>query len=230
MRFVLIRHGQSGNNELYERTAGEAGRDPDTVLTDLGRRQARSLADWVAAGGLPWKLTELRCSLMTRAIQTAVPIADALDLPVVADVDLFECVGPYDLLPDGSRVSHPGSARDELIRLSPRLELPSVVGADGWWHSPVEDTKSAYVERASRVVDGLRATKPEDAVVALVTHGWFTQFLLRVLLDIDDMGGWFTVDNTGVTLLQPSRGGSSAGSHELVRLNGLDHLPPEARS
>ena len=179
MRFVLIRHAQSGNNLIVANTGTDAGRHPDTRLTAHGEEQAAALARYAAAPGLPWQLTHLRCSLMARAIQTAAPLAEALDLPLHADPELHECMGPYDVTQDGSRVAHPGSPRSELAGLSQRLVLPAVATEEGWWTRPVEDTEEVYAERARRVIATLRAELPRDATVGLVTHAWFCQYLLR---------------------------------------------------
>ena len=81
MRLVLIRHGQSGNNVIWEQTGSSVGRHPDTPLTDRGHDQARRLAAAIADGALPWRIDAIYTSLMTRAVQTAAPIANALDLP-----------------------------------------------------------------------------------------------------------------------------------------------------
>ena len=51
MRFVVIRHGQSTNNLLWETTGSESGRHPDTPLTETGHRQAE-----LTAGLLPEKV------------------------------------------------------------------------------------------------------------------------------------------------------------------------------
>ena len=74
MRFVVIRHGQSTNNLLWETTGSEAGRHPDTPLTDTGHQQAALLAERIK-GVLPWRIDAIYTSLMARAVQTGAPVA-----------------------------------------------------------------------------------------------------------------------------------------------------------
>lgn len=225
MRLVLIRHAQSGNNLLYAQTGATSGRSPDPGITDLGHEQTRLLAAAVADGVLPWDIDHLYCSLMTRAIQTAVPVAEALDLPVHGHAELFEVRGPYDVDPEsGEDVPHPGAGRDALGAHSDRFVLPYEAGADGWWSGPVEGDPDVPA-RARRVVAGLRATHGPDATVALVTHGYFTQFLLRELLGIEAMTGWFDIHNTSITLLEDDL--DHPGRVHVVRLDWQPHLAPE---
>lgn len=227
MRFVLIRHGQSGNNLLFSTNGDDQGRDPDTLLTPLGEQQAEALAGFATDPGLPWRITHLRCSLMARAIQTAAPLADALDVPLHADEHLHECMGPYDYSPGTrDRVPHPGSARSALAAHSPRLVLPDVATEDGWWTRELEEAEEEYAARAARVVATLRDELPADAVVGLVTHGWFTQYLVRELLGIPAMSGWFAIHNTAVTLLA-DQGGTWSGSVEALKIGWTPHLAPD---
>lgn len=225
MRFVLVRHAQSGNNQIFASTGGEEGRHPDTPLTPHGEEQAAALAAYASSPGLPWRITHLRCSLMTRAIQTAAPLADALDLPLVADPELYECMGPHDYRHGTrERIPHPGSPRSALAGLSPRIVLPDVATEDGWYTGTLEDTQERYAARAARVVASLRATLPEDTTVGLVTHGWFTEYLLRELLEIPDLGGWFSLRNTSVSLLAENPPGREV---EAVQIGWLPHLAPD---
>ncbi len=40
MQLYIIRHGQSFNNALWDRTGGGNGRLPDPHLTEIGQQQA----------------------------------------------------------------------------------------------------------------------------------------------------------------------------------------------
>lgn len=162
MDVVLIRHGQSGNNLIWERTGGSAGRSADPSLTDLGHQQADAVAEALAAGLYGPPPTHLYASLMLRAVQTAAPIAAALDLPLLGHRDIFEVMGPVEH--DGDTTAarpHPGGSRTDLTALTERLVWP---GADapggappegpGWWDGPVEQLEQVP-ERAARVLAGL---------------------------------------------------------------------------
>ena len=71
MRLILVRHGQSQNNQVYAETGGDLGRYPDPKLTDLGRIQAERVAAALASDTVPWRGTHLYASLMLRAIPTS---------------------------------------------------------------------------------------------------------------------------------------------------------------
>src|SRR3954464_6811090 len=174
MRFVLIRHGQSTNNALWAETGAEVGREVDTRLSALGEAQAAALAAYAASPGLPWSLTHLYASPMSRAVQTAAPLADALDLPLKLSQDLFEVGGPYDRLEDtGEQVAHRGSPGSVIAAVSDRVDLPDWVTEEVWWQGEVEREREVYVARADRLVGALRDTHAPDDVLGLVSHGWF---------------------------------------------------------
>lgn len=215
MRFVLIRHGQSTNNLLWAQTRATEGRLPDTPLTDLGHEQARRLADALAGGVLPWKLTHLYTSLMTRAVQTAAPIAEALDLPLHTRVDGFEVGGPFDEDAGGNRTHHPGANRSALLEVSPRLQLADDIAEEGWWKGPYE-TADAVPARAKKLVAEMREAHGPDDVVGLVTHGFFTQFLLLELLAVESSSVWFTIHNTAVSVVADTVGEDSGYTYDVV--------------
>ena len=83
MHLYMIRHGQSYVN-LKDWDKGNS----DEGLTDLGQRQAAALAAW-----LPHHLEHidvLYASTMQRARETAVPLANAYDIPIQFDDRLRE--------------------------------------------------------------------------------------------------------------------------------------------
>src|SRR6476646_5188364 len=90
MRLVLVRHGQSEGN-----ARGILQGRMDFGLTDLGRAQAEATARYLAGGR---KVERLRSSPLTRAMETAQPIAAALGLevepePALAEYDMGEASG-----------------------------------------------------------------------------------------------------------------------------------------
>lgn len=223
MRFVVIRHGQSANNLLYEQTGGSVGRHHDPGLTDLGHTQAARLAQVAADGVLPWRITQIHTSLMTRAVQTAAPVADALDLPLHGHLDAYEIGGPFVEDDDGVRTAHPGAAADALQAVSDRLLLPATIEADGWFPGPFEDGEHLAATRAQRLVAGLREQHDDQDVIALVTHGAFFQHLFRAFLEIETMTGWVVKHNTALSLFadEPHTGGATVTAH---RIDWMPHL------
>lgn len=221
MRFVVIRHGQSGNNLLWEQTGSEAGRHPDTPLTETGHEQAKLLAESIERL-LPWRIDTIYTSLMARAVQTAAPIAEALDLPLIGRTDLFEVGGPFDLDEDEQRIPHPGATADELFELCDRLALPPAASSRGWWTGPVENETDGPTDRARNLVADIRGRNDEDATVALVSHGYFSQFLFREFLGIREMPGWVEIHNTSLTVYEDS---PEFQSCRALRVNWTPHLP-----
>ena len=78
---LFIRHGQSECN-LSRRFAGWI----DTPLTELGRKQAQS----VATALQKYLVTRIYSSPLSRSIQTAKPTADLFGLEVIPEPDLCE--------------------------------------------------------------------------------------------------------------------------------------------
>lgn len=227
VRLVLIRHGQSGNNLLWEHSGSEVGRHPDTPLTARGHEQASRLAVAIRAGVLPWRIDVLYTSLMTRAVQTAAPLAEALDLPLHT-LDIFESGGLFEEDPDtGERTAYPGANRSGLLALSPRLDLADDIGEHGWWRRDVE-RDDEHLARAQRVLREVTTRHPDDAVIALVTHGHFTQYLVRVFLGIEAIRGWIAIDNTAVTLMETRT--DYPDSPLAVRINWTPHLSEDERT
>ncbi len=224
MRFVLIRHGQSTNNALWAENGNEVGRDVDTRLSTLGEKQAAALAAYATSPGLPWALTHLYASPMARAVQTAAPLADALDLPLVLNRDLFEVGGPYDLVDGtGEQVAHPGSGSSVIAALSDRVLLPDWLTEDGWWKGEVERERAVYVARADRLLGALRDTHDPGDVVGLVSHGWFGNVLIGRLLGIEDIKGHFELANTSISLVEDTEQGVP-WEVTAIRINWLPHL------
>ena len=222
MRFVVIRHGQSGNNLLWETTGSESGRHPDTPLTDTGHQQAALLAKNLKAV-LPWRVDAIYTSLMARAVQTAAPVAAALDLPLIGRTDMFEVGGPFELnLATLERSPYPGASAAELRALSDRIVLPDGATAHGWWKGPVENETDGPVNRARRLITDIRAKHHDNTTVALVSHGYFSQFLFREFMSIDSMPGWVEIHNTSLSLYEDS---PEFQSCRALRINWTPHLP-----
>lgn len=80
----MVRHGQTAAN-VARIIQGQT----DTVLTDEGLNQASALADWFARRGGP-AFGALVSSPLSRTLQTAAPLAAALELSVREDAAWME--------------------------------------------------------------------------------------------------------------------------------------------
>ena len=111
MELYLIRHAQSENNALYASSGSFEGRHIDPTLSKKGQAQANLLARFLARGEPSVKtdeydtfnrrgfdITHIYCSLLRRSIETALAISKTLNLPAVADNDLHEWGGVFEIV------------------------------------------------------------------------------------------------------------------------------------
>jgi len=144
----LARHGESDWNAA-NRFQGHS----DRPLTDLGREQARGLADLVAAENVE----AIYASPLSRALETARIVAARTGLGVVVDEGLREV----------DTGSWSGLSRAEVRERYPEGFQRWITGGAGW-----EDGES-YEEMAERVlaaVNRIAAAHPGGRVL-LVSHG-----------------------------------------------------------
>ncbi len=238
MRFYFIRHAQSANNALWDRTGASKGRSMDPEVTEMGKRQAVLLARFLCQGqpgqaGLDgsdpqnvagFGITHLYCSLMERAVYTASQIGEALDLPVHAWVDLHEEGGIYlDDETTGEFMGLAGSNRAYFMTHYPRLVLPESLGEDGWWNRPFE-AYELRTPRARRVLEELLITHGStDDRVAVISHGGFYNHLMAAVLGLPGIGNpWFRMNNCAITRIDFLQEGVV-----VVYQNRLDYMPRE---
>ena len=241
MKLYLIRHAESTNNAIVWRTGLYKDWVPDPGLTEIGHQQAERLAQLLASQfGEPLQpppskqtefgITHLYCSLMTRAILTAMPIAEACGLRLMALDNIFERGGIFKINQDSIRVGLPGPTRHYFRERFPTLILPESVGDRGWYDRPFE-TESMFLERMKKVVPEIinRHAETKDTV-ALVTHGDFIDQFVNQLMGVERHPknyesifqiNWF-FSNASI-----SRISFITGSPIVVYLNRLDHLSPE---
>jgi broad specificity phosphatase PhoE len=233
MQLYIIRHAQSTNNALDDQQ--HRVRDPE--LTQLGECQAELLAQHLAAGvelappryradqegGLGYGITCLYCSPMWRALQTAQPVEKALGLRPHVWTDIHEEGGIYLDSPDGrSRVGYPGRTRQEIEAAYPSYVLPEDITKYGWWNRGFEE-KDAFHARAGRVAAKLREWAPSEERIALITHGGFTDALLKALFDdLPNPHVFYHHHNTAIT-----RVNLVDGHIDVQYVNRVDHLPPD---
>lgn len=230
----MIRHAQSTNNALDDQTA----RTEDPRLTEMGWQQAQRLADYLAAQRLSaaaaardgnefnqqgYAFTRLLVSPMTRALQTAQVLADALALTPEVWADTFEVGGIYlDYGPPVGEVGLPGRARADLQAEFPRARLSDDIGAEGWWGRNRE-TRPESLLRAGRVVARLAAWAAHDERVCLVTHGAFSDRLIKAYCQQPLDGVAYFMVNTAISRVDVP----PAGRIMVRYLNRCPHLPAD---
>ncbi len=238
MRLYLIRHGQSVNNALAEEDRYERERLQDPPLTEIGEQQAELAAQYLETildapgrAGEPVGITHLYCSAMKRALQTARPIARALNLTPEVWVDIHEIGGIFLAGEDDSVQGFPGMTRAEIQAEFPGTRLPEAVTDAGWWDVSVgRETPAHFVSRAVRVAMALRERERTDERIALVSHGAFLDALIKALLHQspkppDDL--FYGHYNTAMTRIDFNEGRFAMNIHYM---NRVSHLPPDLRT
>jgi broad specificity phosphatase PhoE len=156
---ILLRHGQSEFNLLFTQTRRDPG-IADPVLTPLGHEQAVAAAQSLAGEGI----RRIVVSPYRRAIQTALPVARRLGLPVtitpvVRERYAFTC----DI----------GSPRTELAMAFPELDFAHL--EEVWW--PPEEEPADQVEGRAALFRAEMAALEDWSRTLVVTHWGFIMAL-----------------------------------------------------
>jgi 2,3-bisphosphoglycerate-dependent phosphoglycerate mutase len=234
MQLYIIRHAQSTNNALGD----ERFRDRDPGLTELGQRQAEILAEHMVTGierqpaslergehlQPGYGITRLYCSPMWRALQTTQPVGRALNLRPHVWTDIHEQGGIYLDAGDGrGRIGYPGKTRQEIEAAFSDYVLPDDITQDGWWNRGFEE-RDDFHARARRVAEQLQTWATLDERIALITHGGFTDALLKALFGhLPSRHLFHFHHNTAITHLD-FFDAERLGIHYI---NRVDHLPPD---
>ncbi|HAL16328.1 MAG TPA: hypothetical protein DCP32_06140 [Anaerolineaceae bacterium] len=239
MQLYFIRHAQSENNQKWSDSGSNLGRFADPGITDLGKRQAQALAEFIANRQLvtaasPYDetnagrigLTHIYTSLMARAVLTANTVAEKIDLKLVGLEDAHEGGGVY--LEDeetGELNGQPGKTPEELKSLSDRLVLPEL-NPNGWWNRPLE-VREERVARARRLLASLLEQHGGTGDrIALFSHAAFFNYFLAAVFELDQRPPvWVYLNNTGI-----SRFDFNGEENALVYSNRTEHLTPNLLS
>jgi 2,3-bisphosphoglycerate-dependent phosphoglycerate mutase len=248
MELYFIRHGQSVNNANWN--SADFQESPDPALTETGHEQAGILAeflkknqtitnekDWNLQNRYGFGLTHIYTSLMERAAFTAAPIAQALDIPLIAWKEIHEEGGIYSRSDrrsgpvDTSNIQGlPGRPRSFFMENFRTLVLPDDLDETGWWNRAFEAEEERQ-PRADQVFAELLARhkdqkgRPEHRV-AFVSHGGFFMRLLCAMLKLPwrqaahGLRSWFTLNNCSI-----SRFDIYGEELSISYLNRTDHLP-----
>lgn len=241
MELYFIRHGQSQNNARWDNPNYEES--PDPALTEIGHEQAGLLAEflkknqtitdenvWNIQNRYGFGLTHIYTSLMERAAYTAAPIAQALDIPLIAWKEIHEEGGIYNRDKNSDVLTLPGRPRSYFTENFRTLTLPDDLDETGWWNRPFEAEEERQ-PRADQVFAELIARhkdqegQPEHRV-ALVSHGGFYMRLISAILRLTwrqaalGMKSWFILNNCSI-----SRFDIYKEEINIAYLNRTDHLP-----
>jgi len=196
---LLVRHGESEWNRI-----GRIQGWSDSPLSELGREQARRLAERLARE----PISAIYASPLARAAQTAQIIAERLGLEVTFDPRLREYgVGELE-----------GLTREELAEHYPHI-LAAWQEGDTWVALPGEEGRQAFVERIWEAMQDIIRRHPDDAVAVVAHGGTVAVFLMRLLGLSPRRLSPFFFENASVTevILGSSR-------PRITKLNDTCHL------
>ena len=250
MHFYFIRHGQSENNALWDRTGSSLGRSVDPELTEVGRQQVELLAKFLTRHSpisaadeydphnrMGFGITHLYTSLMLRAVITGTVIAEALDLPLLGWVDIHEAGGIYVLNEEtDERIGLPGNNRVFFETHYPLLTIPESVGEAGWWNRPFEEYEQVPFRARRALTELIKNHGNTDDKVAIISHGGFYNIFINQLLNCfqpDDgeeqaRGSdqwslnkhWFLLNNIAITRID-----FIEDEINVVYMNRIDFIP-----
>lgn len=188
VKFIIVRHGYSEFNKEH-RFSGQA----DIALDGIGHSQARSVAKFVLEN---FHIDTVYSSDLLRAYDTAMPLAEALQLPIVKDIELRELdVGEWEgMLITEVAEKYPDSFN--IYKTNIGLARP--------------DGGESYPELAKRVSDAFAkiAKKNEGKTVLVATHGGVIRALRCAWLGIqrEEYQNVPHVPNASITIAEYSDG------------------------
>jgi len=201
--FLLIRHGEND----YVKTGRLAGRLPEVHLNEKGRAQANLLAEKLASA----PVKAVYSSPLERALETAAPIAAAINLPVIENAGLIEM--DY------------GEWQNQKLKGLSRLKIWKLVqAAPSVMRFPSgERFAEAQMRIANTLLDILSCFEPKDVIIC-VSHADPIKLAVAYFIGLPlDMFQRLSVSPASITILAL---GESGG--RLVALNaqaGFDFEP-----
>lgn len=201
----LARHGESLLN-----AHGAGGVDCD--LTALGQAQSERLADRLA----PARPRAIYASPYARAIQTALPLARRLGLPIRLRYELCEF---HHTVSDALLGFQPPSP-DELAARYPDAAIDAESPINAAW-PPINESREGVATRLRRFADEMKArwTAREDVIVCISHGSPIARMIDGWLSDSAGPAFRFIIDNAALSSLR-----YLAGVRSLVCLNETSHL------
>ena len=202
-QLVVIRHGESN----FNRERRWQGQSQDAILNELGWRQAECVAD-ALRGSQP---AALFSSDLTRAMQTAVPVAAAVDLPIYCERRLREI--------DSGRWTNRPSAEvqlEEPERVRAWNEAPATT-------SPTEGETLAEAQQRILAFVNEQAPRYGGQTVVVGTHGAILQTLMAAALGLPLERLWLDTPAPNGAIVRIEW---DSGRLRLVGPPSVEHLAP----
>ncbi|MCH2425665.1 MAG: histidine phosphatase family protein [Acidimicrobiales bacterium] len=196
MELLLIRHALPTTVDNRD-----TGREADPDLSNLGRRQAAALADWLCTGPTAEPVDAVYASPKARAVQTVAPLAERLGLEVAIEPLVNEYdAGEPEYVPM-ERLRALGDPRWGAIMAGEDLDDP-------------ESFRDQVVVGMERII----AANP-GRTVAVGCHGGVVAAYLSHVLGTDRVM-FFEARYTAISRVAAS----SSGHRSLRSVNELGHL------
>ena len=202
-RLFLVRHGQSAGN-----AEGRFGGHSPTPLSELGKRQAETTARALAKE----KITAIYSSDLHRAVETAEPLAQILDLPIIKTAAFRERkVGVLEGKTfDESRAEHP---RDYYALVNRSVHHVITEG----------ESYRQLLKRATQALHEVLRTHTNGNVVIFSHTGaicFLTLYLLGAINRRTRTTPWLVTSNCGINRFEIR----SRFNIRLLALNDTRHL------
>jgi probable phosphoglycerate mutase len=180
--FLLIRHGEND----YVKKGRLAGRIPGVHLNEKGRAQAQAVADKLA--GAPIKA--VYSSPLERAMETAEPIAKALNQQVIERPGLME--------------TDVGEWEDKKVKGLSRLKLWRVVQArPSLWRFPGGESFAESQNRIRQELQELACSHDDKDLLVCVSHSDPIKLAVAYYIGLPlDMFQRLSVSPASITALQ----------------------------
>jgi probable phosphoglycerate mutase len=196
MILYCVRHGESTYN-VEGRLQGQS----DTHLSPLGLKHAAAVAD--ALGG--FEIDAIYSSPLSRAMETARPLAEKLKLPIAIDDRLKEIdIGIFQ-----------NCLASELADRFPQ-EAARWRTQDPDFRIPDGESRRDLMQRAQAAFEEIHATDRRQVVV--VAHGGVLAAALKALIGVPAERNPFTLYNGSISMLD------WGSQFKLMTLNQIDHL------
>ena len=205
MRLHLLRHGETDVN-----AAGRLQGSTDSILTALGRRQARDLG----IASIAWKPAAVYSSPLSRARDVANQIGSATGIPVSIEPRIIEMeMGAL----EGVTIQQMRDRWPDLYQ-GWRRDASSVTMPNG-------ESLGDVQMRAMEAVDEFDERHDADDTVIAVTHNFTIRCIVAAVLDLP----LANINHMDLSLGSRTTITTGQRGRRLNGYNAVDHLTPENR-
>ena len=196
MRFIVIRHGKSKNNDLKEKNYEEyiKNRSSDADLCEGAQEQCELVGNFIKSNNI--HIDKFYCSCHKRAFRTLKYISDVYnkDTPRECIPILHEYGGIF-----LGEKGFPGMTEKEMKENFPEVKLAEEVDlSKGWYTKDYKETVEEFKNRIKEVIkmfkDMAQNCEDENYTVCFIGHRNFLNGLFSLLNNTD-----FVINNQSIS-------------------------------